>query len=226
MGKRMIKSISLTVDIPLVVSLPLTPIDAGNWIPSVFWEYPKTNEDILNDNNPERKPFKVNTTERFIRRSIASAVKGMLRKYDMNVQRDIDPIIPSQEAIKTKIVLIPNKESDLYTTDFVISVMMMQFKRFNHNAIPSYEDACLEYMRTNTYNSLPLIYGDQPLTFEKYLTEKQPLPGPIKIRVPYIPAGTVINFTNPISINESYNGIIEEANRLKREIRQNIAFVE
>lgn len=226
MGKRMIKSISLTVDIPLVATLPLTPIDAGNWIPSVFWEYPKTKEDILNDNNPERKPFKVNTTERFIHRSIASAVKGMLRKYGMNVQRDIDPIIPSQEAIKTKIVLIPNKESDLYTMDFVRSVMMMQFKRFNHNAIPSYEDACLEYMRTNTYNSLPLIYGDQPLTFEKYLTEKEPLPMPIKIRVPYIPAGTVINFTNPISINESYNGIIEEANRLKREIRQNIAFVE
>lgn len=225
MGKS-IKSISLTVDIPLVVSLPLTPIDARNWIPSVFWEYPKTYEDILNDNNPERKPFKVNTTERFIHRSIASAVKGMLRKYDMNIQRDIDPIIPSQEVIKTKIVLIPNKESDLYTTDFVRSVMMMQFKRFNHNTIPSYEDACLEYMRTNTYNSLPLIYGDQPLTFEKYLSGKQPLPDPIKIRIPYIPAGTVINFTNPISINESYNDIIEEANRLKREIRQNIAFVE
>lgn len=225
MGKRMIKSISLTVDIPLVATLPLTTVDANNWMPAGFCRYHETVEDFLNRINPERKPFKINTTERFIHRSIVSAVKGMLRKYDMHIQHDIDPIIPSQEAIKTKIVLIPNKGSDLYTTDFMRGVMMMQFKRFNHNAIPSYEDACLEYMRTNTYASLPLMYGDQPLTFEKYLTEKEPLPMPIKIRVPYIPAGTVINFTNPISINESYNGIIEEANRLKREIRQNIAFV-
>ena len=109
-------------------------------------------------------------------------------------------------------MLIPNKGSDLCTTDFVRGVMMMQFKRFNHNTIPSYEDACLEYMRTNTYASLPLIYGDQPLTFEKYLTEKEPLPMPIKIRVPYIPAGTVINFTNPISINDNITRIKKTTN--------------
>lgn len=223
MGKS-IKSVSLTVDIPLVLSLPLTPRDAGNWIPSVFWEYPKTDVDILNENNPERKPFKIKTTDRFIRQSIVRNVKGMLKDYGISIKyaSDSEPIIPPQEAIKSKIILIPNKDSDLYTMDTVHGIMMQQFKRFDHLEHAAYEYACMEYMRTSAYNS---ICREAPLTFAKYLCGA-PLPTPMKVRIPYIPAGTVIHFNHPMSVKDEYDGIIEQAERIKQSVNQNIVFTE
>ena len=197
-----IKGVKLTVDVPLVSGLPITQVDAKNYF------HDECPEEILAHINTNKEPFRVLQKDTEIRQKLYRDVRCLLNGYGRCDDFYFDMLLPEKDTIKTKTVKIPNKESELYNMDVIMGVLMMQFNRWKHDNVESYEESFKWF-----------IWNDPLRTYIEYMYQ---LPSPIEYEVPYIPKGTIIGFNKTVSFEDYASDMFKYSNDFKRRMKRDL----